>query len=106
MFLKKDKNLINVNLIINLYKHRYPIPEILNKRKKPLSNEYFEKWRKPVLHFGDNDKRIKEFFENKLKNINEDEWNISCKIVDEDRCVRDERSCKQTFSWTLYRKNA
>lgn len=80
---KKDKIVINVKLIINLHKYRYPILEILKRRRKPLSIEYIEKWREPVLHFGDNDKRIKEFFENKLKNINEDEWNISCKIVDE-----------------------
>lgn len=92
-----------------MYRHRSPILEILNKRRKPLSIEYFEKWRKPVLHFGNNDTRIKDFFENKLKNINEDEWNLSCKIVDELSkmlvCEMREAANKR-FSWTLYRENA
>lgn len=80
---KKDKIVINVKLIINLYKYRYLILEILKRWRKFFCIEYIEKWREFVFYFGDNDKRIKEFFENKFKNINEDEWNISCKIVDE-----------------------
>lgn len=52
-----------------MYKYRFPIIAFQNK------------WRTPVLHFGDNDKRIKDFFKKELQNIKRDEWDISCEIV-------------------------
>lgn len=78
-----------------LYKNRLPILETRQQNFGQWRNsvnhiediedkglENFDEWRKPVFQIGNNDEKIEYFFEKNRIEIDEDDWDVSCKIVD------------------------
>lgn len=64
-------------LLICFNKWRKPAVSIKDKRI-----EKFEDWRKPVLRIGDKDERIRDFFRDEHIDIDQEDWDVSCEIVD------------------------
>ncbi|XP_052688070.1 uncharacterized protein LOC128166753 isoform X2 [Crassostrea angulata] len=70
--------LILIPLMLISKRWRKPVVNINDKRR-----ENFEEWRKLVLRFGDFfDKRIRDFFRYKHIDIDKEDWDVSCEIVD------------------------
>lgn len=67
----------NRELLIYSNKWRKPVVSIKDKRI-----EIFEDWRKPVLRIGNKDKRIRDFFRGKHIDIDKEDWDVSCELVD------------------------
>lgn len=78
-----------------LYENRLPILETRQQNFGQWRNsvnhiediedkglENFDEWRKPVFQIGNNDEKIEYFFEKNRIEIDEDDWDVSCKIVD------------------------
>lgn len=67
-----------VLMLICKTKHR----EAVRLVRSSLSEDFKEEWRKPVYHFGIKDKGIKDFFKKERIDFNQDDWDVSCEIVD------------------------
>lgn len=64
----------------NFGQWRNSVNHIEDIEDKGLEN--FDEWRKPVFQIGNNDEKIEYFFEKNRIEIDEDDWDVSCKIVD------------------------